>query len=131
MKPEITLGTPGQGLQSTTVFQQQEFPNCKFTTQSPGPCIAENLGVPEHKPHRQLSLMPGKVGAEARKALRTSLLRSTIPGGITHAGLGTECPNCCPSPKPTQEGLNSSLPGQHERKSSARGCQSNTGIKVS
>lgn len=48
--------------------------------------LLKTWGVPEHKPHKQLSLMPRKRGAEPWKVPRTSLLRaappwSTIPTG--------------------------------------------------
>lgn len=105
--------------------------------QSPGPCIAENLGVPEHKPHKQLSLMPRKVGAEPWRALRTSLLPPDARFQVgSHMQAWEQTPLL---PQPQTCTGRSSLPpawaphlcNTEEKQVSARGCQASTGPTAS
>lgn len=142
MKSEITLGTPEHGLQSTAVLQQQEFPNRSFTTQSPGPCIAENLGCSRAQTTQATESHAKETGSRAVEGTQNIPARGCPalihnPNGITHAGMGTEHPTAAPAPN--LHGKVSAPPWlgtpvcarPEEKQISARGFQSSTGTKAS
>lgn len=77
----------------------KNFQTADQTARSPaGPCIAENLGVSEHKPHKQLSLMPREVVEGTQNIPAQGCSTHPQFQGLTHAGMATEHPTAAPAP---------------------------------